>query len=182
MRKIITLLCAICAWSATQAQAPSLHFTKEGKFKIAQFTDMHIDLGSPERRAEAEKTITQLRTILETEHPDFVVFTGDIVTGSPAAEGWRCVLDAVAERHTPFCVALGNHDAEQDLSRAQIAEPKYLAQQRAGRSCADRAAQRRQQTCGAALLSRLARLLEGRGCRWLRLVHHRADCTLSHLE
>ncbi|MEG0498411.1 MAG: metallophosphoesterase family protein [Alistipes sp.] len=122
MRKIITLLCAICAWSATQAQAPSLHFTKEGKFKIAQFTDMHIDLGSPERRAEAEKTITQLRTILETEHPDFVVFTGDIVTGSPAAEGWHRVLDAVAERHTPFCVALGNHDAEQDLSRAEIAQ------------------------------------------------------------
>ncbi|MEG1611210.1 MAG: metallophosphoesterase family protein [Alistipes sp.] len=122
MKKIITLLCAICAWGATQAQTPSLHFSKEGQLKIAQFTDMHVDLETPERRAEAEKTIGQLCMILDTEHPDFVVFTGDIVTGPPAAEAWHRVLNPVAERKLPFCVVLGNHDAEQDLTRAEIAK------------------------------------------------------------
>jgi len=42
------------------------------------------------------------------------------VTGKPAAEGWKRVLAPVAERNLPFCVVLGNHDAEQDIPRAGI--------------------------------------------------------------
>lgn len=40
--------------------------------------------------------------------------------GKPAAQAWHRVLEPVAERNLPFCVVLGNHDAEQDLTRAEI--------------------------------------------------------------
>ncbi len=69
---------------------------------------MHLDLGNPYRQAQAEKTIAQMRYILDAERPDLVVFTGDVVTGKPAAEGWKRVLAPVAERNLPFCVVLGN--------------------------------------------------------------------------
>ena len=120
MKKITTLMCVVALWCSAQAQAPALHFGRDGKFRIAQFTDVHLDLGTPYRRAQAEKTIAQMRYILDAEHPDLVVFTGDVVTGKPAAEAWHRVLEPVAERNLPFCVVLGNHDAEQDLTRAEI--------------------------------------------------------------
>lgn len=34
---------------------------------------------------------------------------------------WRRLLDAVERHGIPFCVVLGNHDAEQDLARTEIA-------------------------------------------------------------
>lgn len=121
MKKILTLLCAVALWGVSQAQTPVLKFNREGKLKIAQFTDVHLDLGTDTRRAEAEKTLAQMRYILDAERPDVVIFTGDVVTGRPAAEAWKRVLAPVAERKLPFCVVLGNHDAEQDLTREQIA-------------------------------------------------------------
>ncbi|WP_295938865.1 metallophosphoesterase family protein [uncultured Alistipes sp.] len=114
-------MCALAFFYTAVAQPPGLEFGKGGKFKIAQFTDTHLVLGTAYGREQADKTIAQLRYILDTERPDLVIFTGDVVTGKPAAEAWRLVLDAVAERKIPFCVVLGNHDAEQDLSREEIA-------------------------------------------------------------
>ena len=72
MKKITTLMCAVALWCSAQAQAPALHFGRDGKFRIAQFTDVHLDLGTPYRRAQAEKTIAQMRYILDAEHPDLV--------------------------------------------------------------------------------------------------------------
>ncbi|MDD3256573.1 MAG: metallophosphoesterase family protein, partial [Parabacteroides sp.] len=50
-----------------------------------------------------------------------VIFTGDVVTEAPAKNGWDVVTEAVSKRGIPFAVTLGNHDDEQDLSRAQVA-------------------------------------------------------------
>lgn len=121
MKRAMFLLCAAMAWCTAQAQRPALRFDAEGRFKIVQFTDVHLDLSTPYRQGEAVKTLAQLRDVLAAERPDLAVFTGDVVTGPPAAEGWRRVLDAVEECGVPFCVVLGNHDAEQDLTRGQIA-------------------------------------------------------------
>ena len=49
MKKITTLMCAVALWCSAQAQAPALHFGRDGKFRIAQFTDVHLDLGTPYR-------------------------------------------------------------------------------------------------------------------------------------
>lgn len=120
MNKLLTLLCALVLGGAAQAQTPTLQFGKDGALKIAQFTDVHFDLGTEYRRAQAEKTLVRMEYILSEEKPDLVVFSGDVVTGKPAAEGWRRLLDVVKKHQIPFCVVLGNHDAEQDISRAEI--------------------------------------------------------------
>jgi predicted MPP superfamily phosphohydrolase len=104
-----------------------LHYNSDGIFNIAQFTDIHYKPGVP----ESEPSLELIKYILETEQPDLAVFTGDIVTGRPAADGWKAVLAPVVEAGVPFAVTLGNHDDEHDLSRQQIREllktfPGYL--------------------------------------------------------
>ena len=122
MNKWILSACALFVWGAAsvRAQQPVLRFGSDKTFKIAQFTDMHLDPSKPRRLAEAEKTFARLDRILATERPDLVVFTGDVVTGAPAEGMWRRLLDTMTARRVPFCVVLGNHDSEQDLSRQQI--------------------------------------------------------------
>ena len=122
MNKWILSACALFVWGAAsvRAQQPVLRFGSDKTFKIAQFTDMHLDPSKPRRLVEAEKTFARLDRILATERPDLVVFTGDVVTGAPAEGMWRRLLDTMTARRVPFCVVLGNHDSEQDLSRQQI--------------------------------------------------------------
>lgn len=122
MKKYIALLCAAFTCGTLAARQPALRFGWDGTFKIAQFTDTHLDPSTPERHAEAEKTFARLERVLAAERPDLVVFTGDVVTGPPAEGMWRRLLDTMAARGVPYCVVLGNHDAEQDLSRARIAQ------------------------------------------------------------
>ena len=122
MRKLFAAACA-ALWSVAtlQAQPAELRFRDDGTFRIAQFTDMHLDPSKPRRLAESEKTFARLERVLTSERPDLVVFTGDVVTGAPAEGMWRRLLDAVKRHGIPICVVLGNHDAEQDLARTEIA-------------------------------------------------------------
>lgn len=122
MNKFLTLLCAALLCGVVHAQLPVLRFRTDGKFKIAQFTDVHFDLSSEYRLAQAEKTLAQMEYILTAEKPDLVVFTGDVVTGKPAAEGWRRLLNVAKKHQIPFCTVLGNHDAEQDITRTEIGQ------------------------------------------------------------
>lgn len=121
LKKQLFLLSALVLACSVRAQVAAPAFGADGRLKIAQLTDTHLDLGTPYRRAEAEKTFAQLRAVLETERPDLVIFTGDVVTGRPAREAWERLVDVLAEYKATFCVVLGNHDAEQDLSRQEIA-------------------------------------------------------------
>ena len=68
------------------------------------------------------KTIDRLERTIDAEAPDMIVFTGDVVTGRPAAKAWRAILDPVARRNIPFVVVLGNHDRVQYLREEQIAQ------------------------------------------------------------
>lgn len=81
---------------------------KDGKFVIAQFTDLHW-MPNSEKCAETAAT---LRAVLNAEHPDLVVLSGDVVTYNPAMEGWRRIVNLFEETKTPFVVTMGNHDAE----------------------------------------------------------------------
>ena len=101
------------------ATARQPKFGDDGKFKIIQFTDAHVRADKPDEMA---KTIDRLVRTIDAEAPDMIVFTGDVVTGRPAAKAWRAVLDPVARRNIPFVVVLGNHDREQDLREEQIAQ------------------------------------------------------------
>ena len=80
----------------------------DGTFRIAQFTDLHLDPTSPGKA----QTLDILREIIWREQPDLVILTGDVVTRAPAAEGWLSIIHFFTEERQPYAVELGNHDAE----------------------------------------------------------------------
>jgi len=89
---------------------------KNGKFKVVQFTDTHYITKDP-RSERAMKNVVQ---ILDTEKPDLVIHTGDVIFGNPANESAREILAPMSERNIPFAVALGNHDEDFESTREEI--------------------------------------------------------------
>jgi hypothetical protein len=97
---------------------PALTF-KNSRFTIAQFTDIHwIENGKNTEKNDS--TLLLIRHVLKNEHPDLVIFTGDIVISRNAAAGWEKLLQPFAEAKVPFAVTFGNHDTETDLNKQKI--------------------------------------------------------------
>lgn len=105
------------------SQDNPLRFNEGGRFKIVQFTDTHLCVGKSEYRdGQAEKTFARLRHAVETERPDFLVFTGDIVTDGDGRRAWRRLLDTLSVLKTPYCIVFGNHDPETRIPREEMSE------------------------------------------------------------
>lgn len=92
-----------------------------GEIKIVQFTDTHMRSDNGYRMQQTDKTFSRISRVVRSEKPDLIIFTGDVVTGKPAEHIWRRLVDSLNVFGIPYLVALGNHDAEQDLSREEIA-------------------------------------------------------------
>ena len=107
----------ILLFAALASNAQKLTFNESGTFKIAQFTDTHYMHGNP----KSDTTILNINRVLDAEKPDLVIFTGDVVTGTPVREGWDAITKLVIDRKIPFAVSLGNHDHEQGFTREEIA-------------------------------------------------------------
>ena len=108
MKKSTALLWLLLALIPAMTYAQQPFAFKNGKFKIAQFTDLHWTPQS-DKCAETEATI---RAVLATEKPDIAILSGDVVTEDPADEGWKAVVRIFEDTKTPFVVTMGNHDAE----------------------------------------------------------------------
>ncbi|KKO54835.1 metallophosphoesterase family protein [Paenibacillus sp. DMB20] len=103
-----------------------LSFQPNGTFTIVQFTDLHWKDGGTEDR----KTRELMELVMESEKPDLVVFTGDIIyTGdtSPGiercadpAQAFRDAVAAVEERSIPWACVFGNHDTESGITRKEL--------------------------------------------------------------
>jgi hypothetical protein len=93
-----------------------LTFNDRHQFKIAQFTDIHWKNNDKE---ECARTISVIRHVLETEQPDLVVLTGDLVN-EPAGSGWKELMTVFTGAGVKFALTLGNHDDEAEWSRTQI--------------------------------------------------------------
>ena len=100
-----------------------LEFGENGKFKIAQITDVHLHNNDKE---EVSKTREAILNVNETEQPDLYVLTGDIVN-APSDEGWKTIAGIFSSFETPWTVTLGNHDDEDVWSRDEIFD--FLMQQ-----------------------------------------------------
>lgn len=98
------------------AKAQELRFNSNHKFKIVQFTDVHWIYDDPKSEEAAER----MREVLDAERPDLVVYTGDIIFAKPAAPALQRALEPAIERGIPFAVTWGNHDDEQDMTRAEL--------------------------------------------------------------
>ena len=107
MKRLLTLVLAVMAVQAVSAQ--ELRFDKDGNFKIAQFTDIHLTPGN----ADSEARIPQMiGTVVKAEQPDLIVLTGDIVTAKPAMKGWEFIAETLGKIGVPYAVTMGNHDPE----------------------------------------------------------------------
>jgi len=104
----------------TFAERPVLKF-KNHKFKIAQFTDLHWISGA-DWAVRNDSTLALMRNVINAEHPDLVVLTGDIVVSGGAAQCWQNVIKPMVEAQIPFAVTFGNHDTETDLSKQAMLE------------------------------------------------------------
>ena len=89
-----------------QAFAQNTLRFKKGLFKVVQITDLHYKLGVK----ASEQGLACVREMVETEKPDLVVVTGDIIYSAPADSTLSVVLKTFAQLGVPFCMTFGNHD------------------------------------------------------------------------
>lgn len=90
----------------------SLSFKKNGELKILQLTDLHL---CPEVPQETEKVLARIDFLVETERPDFIAVTGDVLWGKPARGILKTFLDRMDSYSVPYSFVYGNHDREQDI-------------------------------------------------------------------
>lgn len=108
MKKNVVILSFLFCLSAAFSSAQQRLIFKDGRFVIAQFTDLHWTPKS----VRCAETVAVIRAVLKAERPDMVVLSGDVVTEAPAPEGWQAVIGIFDEAKIPFVVTMGNHDAE----------------------------------------------------------------------
>ena len=95
MRQILLFFCLMGLGCLNlNAQSSVLKFNKAGEFKIVQFTDVHFKYGNP----ASDIALERIDEVLESEQPDLVVFTGDVIYAQPADSGMLTVLERVAVR------------------------------------------------------------------------------------
>jgi len=97
----------------------ALQFRTDGTFKIVQFTDLHWTNGG-EKDLQTQRL---MRKVLEEERPDFVVVTGDLLSGGGCEDprwSWRQAVLPIEEAGIPWAFVFGNHDDEGPCDRASL--------------------------------------------------------------
>lgn len=110
----------------------SLRFRSDGRFRIAQLTDLHLrgDGGRSDRRSQA-----LVAAVLAAERPELAVLTGDVVDGETARDpgaALRAALAPIESAGVRCALLLGNHDDEGPWDRAAL---WALARRRPGLVC-----------------------------------------------
>ncbi|GHT53197.1 metallophosphatase [Bacteroidia bacterium] len=114
MKRLFLFFFAAIGLSACQPQSPAkqgkqvLKFHEDGKFKIAQFTDMHLVTSSP----NTSTTLATIKHVLETEKPDVAILTGDQAIDEPSQAMFARIASTFDEAKMPFALVFGNHDGE----------------------------------------------------------------------
>ncbi|TMW65633.1 hypothetical protein Poli38472_008275 [Pythium oligandrum] len=103
-------------------------------YKIVQLADLHLtgnpafpcDQAPAELKNNCPEAITTafVNEVLDTEQPDFVVFSGDTITVMDWAlrnAAIETAFQTVESRKIPYAVIMGNHDDDHDFPREEIA-------------------------------------------------------------
>ena len=115
---ILFFLLLLCAGTVSAGNKAALKFDQNGKFKILQFTDTHIDLTGKTNL----KSLDIIRKVVDIEKPDFVVLTGDIITQDGPQEGYQLLSEIFKAAKIPWAVVFGNHESEHKFSRKALAD------------------------------------------------------------
>lgn len=90
----------------------TIRFGSDGKLKILHVTDTHL-----KHNHNLDPTIWMVERACDTENPDIVMLTGDIVLNCDNAEDTKKLINALMNvfdsRNIPVAVTFGNHDSEQ---------------------------------------------------------------------
>ncbi|KAN0000743.1 hypothetical protein ACTFIZ_001182 [Dictyostelium cf. discoideum] len=104
---------------------PILRFKKDKTFKIVQFTDLHYGTSSQ----KDDDTVEMQENVLEIEKPDFVMFSGDMISGylpifsldlSVYDYYWGKFTAPLIKRNIPWAITMGNHDAQGPLVSSDL--------------------------------------------------------------
>lgn len=109
------LLCILFSFSSWTFAQSELRFKENKTFKILQFTDIHWSQGSK----NSPKTVQTMQEVIKKETPDFIVLTGDLVTGNKAKKGWMEMTKVLQNSKIPWTVTFGNHDEENNLTKIE---------------------------------------------------------------
>ena len=92
-----------------------LYYNDDGSFRVLVLADMHM---SPSSNATAVQE--RIKTMVDRENPNLVVFTGDNVVGAGSESSLRACIDKlvgyIEEKQIPWCHVYGNHDREAGMS------------------------------------------------------------------
>ncbi|UKS29315.1 metallophosphoesterase family protein [Paenibacillus sp. HWE-109] len=98
-----------------------LRFRADGTFKIVQFTDVEF---SDSQADDEIKMRAMMQRILQSEKPDLVVYTGDVIASGGSSDVTQLFRNAVAlpeQMEIPWAVVFGNHDSETvNMTREQL--------------------------------------------------------------
>jgi len=120
-----TLSTFILLSTLTLALTHTLNFSSNGTFTILQITDLHYGEGdSPD-----ENNMKIQTELIKRVKPDVVVVTGDVISGYAyngqprfTEKAWEKFSKPFIETETYYAFALGNHDAQDDISPQSIYE------------------------------------------------------------
>lgn len=122
--------------------ACALRAREDGSFRIVQITDTHMVTGvgasrdaldargNPLPASEADpRTVQLIGSILDTEKPDLVVFTGDQVHHNihDTQSALFKVVAPIIERRIPWAAVFGNHDDEGDYAMSRQYNPPSMS-------------------------------------------------------
>lgn len=98
----------------------TIRFDSNGKLKILHVTDTHL-----KNNHNFDPTIRMVERACDSENPDIVMLTGDIVLNCDNAEDTKKLINALMNvfdsRNIPVAVTFGNHDSEQGaMSREEL--------------------------------------------------------------
>ncbi|KAJ6634876.1 putative inactive purple acid phosphatase 16, partial [Pseudolycoriella hygida] len=118
-----------------QNEKPLIRFKEDGTLKIVNFSDLHYgeaphtDWGP----AADKKSSNVTKNILEMEHPDFVIFTGDLLTAEEmypnATEYFAILVAPLVEKNYRWASTYGNHDIGENMTRLDLLKAEQKFQQ-----------------------------------------------------
>lgn len=99
-----------------KAAIPELRFRSDGRFRILQLTDLHYT----DNERQSGHVPGMLADLIGREQPDLIVLTGDLIYAQQAEKLLHRIGNLLAKQGVPYAVTLGNHDAEQGLTRSEV--------------------------------------------------------------
>lgn len=92
----------------------NFNFNNDGKFRICQFTDIHLE--ATKRIDDYKQTFSLMRKAMSETKPDLVVITGDLAWGLETGRSLKELGEFFKDAGILWAPVLGNHDGNKNDS------------------------------------------------------------------